>query len=161
MPSANAMKKQMFWILCSCAWLLALSGCGRPAAPQEGRPDLTRTLWNLSTFMGRKLVAGPGITAVLTSDGKISGSSGCNLYTGGYRVDGNSFVISWLMSAREKNCSQEIMDLETAYLESLAKTKLFTASRDQLTLKDADGDALMIFMVRTQDPASVMDQEAQ
>lgn len=145
--------KQTILILCLCAGSLILSGCGTLAAQQGGEQDLTRTMWNLFSLVGKELVAGSGITAELTSDGKISGSSGCNLYAGVYKVDGNRILISPQLSSSMMACSQEIMDQEAAYLETLGQTRMFTASRDQLTFKDAGGNDLMVFQAQPQDLA--------
>jgi heat shock protein HslJ len=145
--------KPMILILCLCAGSLILSGCGTLAAQQGGEQDLTRTMWNLFSLAGKELVAGSGITAELTSDGKISGSSGCNLYAGVYKVDGNRILISPQLSSTMMACEQEIMDQETAYLQTLSETRMFTASRDQLTFKDAGGNDLLVFHAQTQDLA--------
>jgi heat shock protein HslJ len=145
--------KQTFLILCLWAGSLILSGCGPFAAQQGGNLDLTRTMWNLSSLLGKELVAGSSITAELTADGKISGSSGCNQYAGVYKVEGNRILISSPLSSTMMACSQEIMDQETAYLEALSETRLFTASQDQLTFKDAGGTDLMVFNAQTQDLA--------
>ena len=145
--------KQTFVILCLYTGSLILSGCGTFAAQQEGNPDLTLTVWNLSSLIGKELVAGSGITAELTADGKISGSSGCNQYAGIYKVDGNRILISSPLSSTLMACSQEIMDQETAYLEALGETRLFTASQDRLTFKDAGGNDLLVFNAQTQDLA--------
>ena len=152
MQSDNPMK-QMYLILCLCAGLLMLSGCGAFAAQQGGKLYLTRMMWNLSTLTGKEFAASAGITADLTSDGKISGSSGCNQYAGVYRVNGNSILISSILSSSMMACSQAVMDQETAYLEALAQARIFTASPDQLTLKDAGGNELMLFNAQTQDLA--------
>jgi heat shock protein HslJ len=152
MQSENSMK-QTFLILCLCAGLLILSGCGALAAQQGGKLDLTRTMWNLSSLMGKDLVAGSGITAELTSDGKISGSSGCNQYAGVYKVNGDRILISSPLASTMMACSQEIMDQETAYLQALGDVRSFTASQDQLTLKDAGGNDMMVFNAQTQDLA--------
>ncbi len=119
--------KKIFLIAGLCAGLLVLSGCGGIAAQQGGQQDLTGTMWSLSTFMGKELVPGSGITAEFTTDDKISGSSGCNLYAGAYQVDGNNILISSPLASTMMACSQEIMDQETAYLKALGDVRNFVS----------------------------------
>jgi heat shock protein HslJ len=145
--------KQTFLILCLCAGLLTLAGCGTLTAQQGTQRDLTGTLWSLSSFIGKELVPGSGITVEFTSDGKIGGSSGCNRYAGAYKVDGNSLLISSPLASTMMACSEEVMDQETAYLQALGDVRSFTASQDQLTLKDAGGNDMMAFNAQTQDLA--------
>jgi len=145
--------KKIFLIVGLFAGLLVLSGCGEIAAQQAGQQDLTGTIWSLSTFMGKELVPGSGITAEFTSDGKISGSSGCNLYAGTYKVDGNNILISSPLASTMMACSQEVMDQETAHLKALGDVRNFVATRDQLTFKDASGNDLMVFTAQDQDLA--------
>jgi heat shock protein HslJ len=145
--------KQMLSILCLAGGLLILAGCGALPAQQGTQRDLTRTMWNLSSFIGKELVPGSGITVEFTTDGKMGGSSGCNRYTGAYKVEGNSLLISSPLASTMMACSQELMDQETAYLQALGEVRSFTASGDQLTLKDAGGNDLMVFSAQTQDLA--------
>jgi heat shock protein HslJ len=142
--------KRMLLFLCLCAGLLILSGCGTFAAQQGDKLYLTRTVWNLSALIGKAFATGSDITAEFTSDGKVSGFSGCNQYEGVYRVNGNDILISSLLTATMKACPPEIMAQEIAYLEALAKARTFTASPDQLTLNDAGDNHLLAFHAQTQ-----------
>jgi heat shock protein HslJ len=110
-------------------------------------------MWNLYTLIGQEFATGSDITAEFTPDGTISGSSGCNQYAGAYRVNGNDILISSLLASTMKACSREVMDQELAYLEALAKARMFSASPNQLRLNDAGGEDLMAFAAQTQDLA--------
>ena len=145
--------KKVFFTFGVCAGLLILAACSSSGSQQGSQLDLTGSMWSVSTFMDQALVPGSGITIEFTSDGKVSGSSGCNLYAGVYKTDGNSIVISSPMASTMMACSQEIMDQESAYLKALGDARTFTATKDQLTLKDASGKNLAVYEVQSQDLA--------
>jgi heat shock protein HslJ len=151
--TVNKSMKQIFLILYLWTGLLILAGCATLTAQQGTQRDLTGTIWNLSSFFGKELVPGSGITVEFTSDGKIGGSSGCNRYVGTYKADGNSLLISSPLASTMMACSQEIMAQETAYLQALGEVRSFTVARDQLTLEAAGGKGLMVFNAQTQELA--------
>jgi heat shock protein HslJ len=59
----------------------------------------------------------PELTAEF-SDGRISGSGGCNRFNGGYQTQGEQLSIDPLASTF-KACEQPIMEQETRYLKAL------------------------------------------
>jgi heat shock protein HslJ len=136
-----------------CAALFSLGACGPAGVQQGNQSDLTGTTWSLSTLSGQPLVTGSGITIEFTSDGKVSGSSGCNRYAGAYKVSGNSIQISSPLASTMMACSQEIMDQESAYLKSLGEVTAFTSTQDQLTLKDASNKSVLVYAAQSQDLA--------
>lgn len=145
--------KKLLFVLGLCTSLIVLAACSSSDSQQGGQFDLPGTMWSLTTFNDQALVAGSGITIEFTSDGKASGSSGCNLYAGVYKIDGDSIVISSPMASTMMACSQEIMDQESAYLKVLGEVRMFTATKDQLTLKDATGKNPMAYEAQSQDLA--------
>lgn len=145
--------KKILFALGFGAGLLILSACSSSAGQQGDQRDLTGTMWSLTTFMDKGLVPGSGITIEFASEGKVSGSSGCNRYAGVYKTDGNSIVISSPLASTMMACPQEIMDQETAYLKALGDVKTYTATKDQLTLLDASGKTLMVYEAQSQELA--------
>ena len=78
-----------------------------PTVPPSVEPqiasDLTGRVWYLETYKDAQgnqtpLLAGSQITAEFGSDGTLSGSSGCNRYSGSYQVDGDQLQIGALAS---------------------------------------------------------------
>ena len=131
------------------AGMLILAACAPTSAPQGG--TLTGQVWGLTDLSGQRLVAGTGITAQFTTDGSISGSAGCNQYSGKYTVSGSSITIKTPIASTMMACDQKVMDQETAYLKMLADARGYTVSGDQLTFFDANNTALANYKVQPQD----------
>jgi len=136
-----------------CAGLFVLAACDPLGSQQGGGGDLTGKMWALSALMGKPLVPGTGITAQFTSDGRVSGSAGCNQYTGTYTVSGNTIQFSSPLASTRMACPQEVMDQENAYLKALGEAKTYTVRDDQLTLADANKTVVATYEAQSQDLA--------
>jgi len=128
-----------------------LAACS--ASQQAGKATLAGLLWNLSSLMDQKLAAGSSISVEFTDDGRVSGSAGCNRYSGAYTTSGNSLTISAPLATTMMACEGAIMDQEIAYLQALGEVKKFEISGDQLTLLDADKKAILVYQMQSQDLA--------
>ena len=113
--------------------------------------SLTETLWHLNAFLidGDTVVstvAGSEITAVFGEDGDLSGSAGCNNYSGTYNVDGNQIEIELgpltMMFCEEP---EGIMDQEAAYLEALQSVTQFEIIGEQLVMSNNAGQEVLQF----------------
>jgi len=133
-----------------CAGMMILAGCASPAS-QPGGGDLTSKVWALTELMGKPPAAGVGISAEFSSDGKVSGSAGCNRYSGTYTVSGNSITISSSIATTMMMCDESVMEQESAYLKALAEAKTYEVKGDQLTLTGADKTSLAIYKAQSQD----------
>lgn len=123
---------------------------GAPLAqPASGDDALTGTSWVLSevpTSSGTTLDAAARRAATLEfTDGTVSGSTGCNDFSGTYAVDGDSLTIE-LGPMTQKACTDAALQAqETAIVERLPKVASYASSDDGLTLNDESGDALLIY----------------
>ena len=143
--------KALFYSLGLCTGLFILAACASSTSQPISEGDLTGQVWGLSTLMDQGLVPGSSISAQFTSDGKVSGSAGCNQYSGTYTASGNTLKISSPLASTMKACSQELMDQESAYLKALGEVRNFTVSGDQLTLSDANKKNLLVYKAQSQD----------
>ncbi len=84
------------------------------------------------------LAEGTTLTATFADDGTLSGSAGCNRFTGGYTTNGDSIEIGPLASTR-KACEPDVMTQEAAYLAALENATTVTIDGSTLELRDADG----------------------
>ena len=144
--------KKILFPMGLCAGLLILAACGSSGS-QGGGGDLTGKVWALTTLNGQPLVAGTGISAQFTSDGKVSGSAGCNQYTGKYTVSGSNITFDPSIATTMMACPQPVMDQESAYLKMLGEAKTYSVKGDELILTGADNAKLATYKAQTQDLA--------
>lgn len=138
------------WLMLSLSiGVMILAAC-TSSGSQQG-DDLTGKVWALTELMGNPPMAGTGISAQFTADGKVSGSAGCNRYSGTYTVSGNNITFSSPMATTMMMCEQPAMDQESAYLKALGEVKTFAVNGDQLTLTTGDGTKLAVFKAQSQD----------
>ncbi|MBI1281613.1 MAG: META domain-containing protein [Anaerolineaceae bacterium] len=106
--------------LAGVQWIL--SSYGAPDAPVAGLPNAP-------------------ITADFTAQG-VSGSSGCNQYSGNFVYNNGTLTFSPLVST-QKACDQAIMDQEAAYLAALQGATRYQIGQGELqifyTVNGADG----------------------
>lgn len=108
----------------------------------EGR--VAGVTWTVTDLNGE---APPeGVTATLLFDGtNVSGSSGCNNYTGGATFDEDVVEISEALAGTMMACEAPISEFEAAYLEMLAASAVFAVEGDTLTLSDDSDNVLATF----------------
>ncbi len=116
--------------------------------PPEPLP-LVGSQWELdSVFAGDAVsstVAGTEVTMILADDGSVSGSSGCNTYSGTYTVDGDALSFGPLAGTKMA-CAEDVMAQETAFLTSLAEVAGSAIEGSRLTLLDGSGAPLLGFV---------------
>ncbi len=117
--------------------------------PQAAVP-LSGTNWQVQSYNnGRGAVTTPlqdsEMTAVFAPDGTISGSSGCNSFTGSYSVEGSSLSIGSVTSTQQ-TCSDPVMEQEQAYLTALQASTKYSQTADRLTLRNDDGATQVDFL---------------
>jgi heat shock protein HslJ len=119
--------------------LSALGGCSRVDSPLDG------TRWRLSEWTLNSLdPAELKITAEF-AEGKISGSSGVNTYSGPYRVGPSSAFSVGPLASTEMAGSEPAMRAEQAYLTLLGQVGSFKMADGRLTLYDAGGNESLLY----------------
>ncbi len=121
--------------------ILLLASCSTSASSQ----DLTGNLWLLRELNGQAPITGTTITAELNEDGRVGGSSGCNNYSTSYSVDGNQLTFSEPMASTLMACPEPIIEQERDYTQALADTAEFEIIKDELFLKESNGNELARF----------------
>ena len=102
---------------------------------------LTGKIWVLSSLGGKAPLKDTELTSEFTAKRRVSGSAGCNRYTGTYKVSGSTIRIVPLATTR-KACAEPIERQETAFLKALSGARSFAISGGTLTLKSAGGQGL-------------------
>ena len=107
------------------------------ANPLEGSWDVTG--YNNGKQAVVSPVAGSTLTVVFTAD-QISGSAGCNTYSGGYTIDGTTLKIGPLASTMRACADQAVNDQEQQFLAALQASTTYDHTGNILTLKAAGGE---------------------
>jgi heat shock protein HslJ len=109
---------------------------------------LTGQTWQLAK-LGPVDRSKAGLTVAFGSDGKMSGFSGCNTFSGTYTTSGSSLKVSKL-AATQKACKKLVMAQEDAYLSALRAARSYSIKKATLTLIGAKGHTLATFSVQSQ-----------
>ena len=116
------------------------SGGGGGAADQP----LEGTQWILDQQATRLTVVTPSavVSAQFSSDGSLTGTSGCNRYNASYTVKGSSMTISQPAGTLIA-CAAPVMRVEQAYLARLPKAQSFSIDGSVLTIDTGGGQSLV------------------
>ncbi len=112
---------------------------------------LTGTTWYLNSIVDAQgQIWTPGaaypVSLLFSTDGKVSGKSGCNSYSGSYTATGNSLTISDKFAVTLMYCGEPgVMDLETTYLAILPQMKMYRITGNELTLSDGTGKITLLY----------------
>lgn len=103
-----------------------------------GRP------WQLVTLEGSPPIEEVTINLTLDEE-QVSGSAGCNRYTGPANVSGTSLTLGPDLATTRMACPEEIMSQETKFLDALARATSYRIANDRLTLIDDNEVSLAVF----------------
>ena len=113
---------------------------------------LTSGRWVLQSYSTpstgqRTPLPGTQITARFGADGSLSGSSGCNSYSGGFTAYDQTLQIGHLAVTSAFCSSPEgVMDQETTFVALMQQAKRFFISAGQLEVFDANGNRILVFI---------------
>jgi heat shock protein HslJ len=123
------------------AFLALVAGCAGGS-----NDDPTGRTWQLTELDGAAPLEGTIID--LTIDGEqLSGSAGCNRYSGTAQVDtdASTMTLGPNLASTMMACEEPIMEQEQRYLDALVRVTAYEMASDTLTLLDAEGVALVSF----------------
>jgi heat shock protein HslJ/PKD repeat protein len=112
---------------------------------------LEDTLWRLAAFDGEPVALELDVTAIfvpgeVAGQGTVSGTGGCNSYTGAYTVDGEQLTVG-VLAATAQFCPAS-SELETVYLAALQAAESYQVLGDRLEIASNQG-ALIYLADRT------------
>jgi heat shock protein HslJ len=108
---------------------------------------LTGQDWTLVTLSGAPVPPDLTVSASFSEDGTVSGSGGCNRYTGPYAVEGDTLTVGPLASTR-MSCGPVANDLERTYLSALETAVGFAISGTDMVISTA-ADVTLEFSAST------------
>jgi heat shock protein HslJ len=137
------------WTLPAGALFLAglLAGCGTVARAVDP-PTLDGTAWALAGLPGHTLVA----TATPTlqfAGGRVSGSDGCNRYSGPYTAQGGTLQVGSQLASTQMACPPDITAQSRAYLAALTGARSYRVVDGRLDILAADGQTLATFAAQS------------
>lgn len=108
------------------------------------RVPLTGTTWRVE-MLGPEaaVITAASKTALrIDPDGHVSGSTGCNSFSGQATIDGSALTFSPLATTR-RACDPPVMETETAILHALEDTRTWAMDGKYLGLLDERGHYVM------------------
>lgn len=144
------------WARCAgLAWLvLALAGCAGARSPAG--PSIIG-LWDAQDIAGTAVPADARVTLSLYGDGRAVGRAGCNTYITSYKRTGAGIAFGPTISTKMA-CAPEVMNLEQAYLGTLAAATRVERRPDGTLVLMADNGAQIVF--RREESAALQDARA-
>jgi heat shock protein HslJ len=126
--------------------LLALLGC--QLLPGRGASiDLIGTSWLLSWLDGDVPLAGTIVTLQFDADQAASGSDGCNRFIASFAQSGDRLTFDQPMASTMMACDEPIMNQAAVFTGALAATTRFTASDEELILRDGNKNVAILVPV--------------
>lgn len=119
---------------------------GKTAVFTPQSQELAGTAWQATSIEGQSLVSGSSITVSFGNDGKVSGTAGCNRYSGSYAASVSGETVSMsALSATRMLCHEPegIMAQEQRFLAALQSAASYSVNPRTLTLRAADGSAVV------------------
>jgi len=113
---------------------------------------LTRNTWTLQSYLDPGGVLVPAITGSPTTarfgtDGKVSGSAGCNHYIANYTLGDLAISIS-PPEMTERYCENHtVVQQESVYFSDLTKAVEFRVNKSNLYLYDTSGKPVLVFEI--------------
>jgi heat shock protein HslJ len=113
---------------------------------------LTRSGWTLQIYADETgglvpAMDGTLVTARFGTDGRLSGSAGCNQYAATYTTRDFAITVSPAATTMMYCEISGVMQQESAYLANLAKAVELRVSESNLNLYDSSGKPLLVFDV--------------
>jgi heat shock protein HslJ len=109
------------------------------------------TEWRLQAFSigadAQPLATGTSITLTFGEDGMVSGSAGCNTYTGPYTFNGTALSIAELAQTRMA-CEEPILTQETNFINALRSARHAVVDGDLLYIVHDDGILVFTSLAR-------------
>lgn len=120
--------------------IIALTACA------AGSNNLSGTQWRLTELNGSvPLETAEPIALNFTSADQAGGNSGCNSYSGSYRIAGSNVSFGALVSTERACLDQGMMTQEAALYQALSAVTAYELRNDQLILMDSTGTVTLRF----------------
>lgn len=123
------------------AAVLLLAACSGTASSSQAVPDLAGSSWFVEVLNGGEVADRGRSTVTFGSDGRATGSTGCNRWSAAATRNGSELTFGQAVSTRMA-CSAALMDQEQRFLATLGQTRSFSTDGPFMRLRDAKGSEL-------------------
>ncbi len=111
-------------------------------------PELEGSRWHLSRYLDESSAMSPVLTEVAVylqfAEGRVSGSTGCNSYFGGYNIGPDSrLTLSERIGSTLKACAPPVTHQEQRYLALLPMVAAYRLESGSLALLDKEHDPIL------------------
>jgi heat shock protein HslJ len=128
---------------------LAIMLLAAPAAPcADAQPPLDGTAWVLDRLGDAAAPEVPTVT-LRFEGGRLSGSDGCNRYTGGYAARDGSFSVAPGLASTKMACPPDATATARAWGEVLASALAYRIADDRLELLGPGGKRLAVLSAQS------------
>lgn len=117
------------------------AACGVIGGDDANGSPLEGTSWTVVSIAGAPALPEARPTLTFAADGSVSGSTGCNQYSGAYRRDGASLSFGGIASTL-MGCNGDRGLQETAFLAALNGAESWDHGPDGLRISGAAGDVV-------------------
>jgi heat shock protein HslJ len=112
--------------------------------------ELAGTSWKATGINNGKggvvsVATGSTVSLAFGTDGRASGTAGCNNFTAGYTADGSSLRFGPAAVTRKMCAETGVMEQEAAFLTALETVTTARVEADRLELRTADGALAAMF----------------
>jgi heat shock protein HslJ len=122
------------------------------ATPKVLSPSLTNTVWNLAWFddtngMWTKVADGSNVTATFFTEGRVTGSGGCNGYSVDYQLGNESRIWIRRPVVPDHLCQTPygVMNQESAYFTDLSRAGTYSITNGQLLFFNENNQKILQF----------------
>lgn len=134
---------------------IVVAACSGGASSTGGTGGtIEGTTWKLASYAadGKTTDVPSGVTADATfADGKVHGSTGCNVYVGPATVSGATLKVGALATTQIA-CQGDAATVEKAYLAALASAATFTATKEALTIYNSANAVILTYKAGPANP---------
>ncbi|TCD06683.1 META domain-containing protein [Erythrobacteraceae bacterium CFH 75059] len=124
--------------LAACSAFAALAACATLPGGENARSALAGADWTVISIDGRDVVSGTPPTLTFGSDGRVTGTTGCNRFFASY-TEGTDTVTIGQVGGTRMACAAPLMEQERTMLAALPGTHRFAVAAGQLTLTTQSG----------------------
>ena len=134
------MMRQMKAVLLAFTIVGAVAACESAAVSDDDRAgELSQQDWIAETIDGAPVI-NPGRVTLSFAEGRVSGRSGCNLYSGPVEVGKGTLKVGALISTKMACMEGGLMQQESTYLNALQGARRYSFGGDgKLTITTSGG----------------------